>query len=165
MNSEKEILQTNLDELRRHFDSVTNGFDRLRSKALALLVAELAVVTFLFTSDGSIQWFPNQLYGAVFLGIGIVLLVLAFILALWVVSPATWMHPPDTVMARDLKRWFDNDPIKYLEYLNKEYIAAIHLAIKIVSRRATLFTWVIFSLSGGVFIVTMIKFGGRVLNP
>ena len=53
LENDTELLVLAVDELRRLHDSITQSFDNLRGKALALLAGEVAIVTFLFSADGS----------------------------------------------------------------------------------------------------------------
>ncbi len=164
-SSETETLKISLEELRRHYDAITSGFDHLRSKALAVLVGELAVVTFLFSAQAPSREFAIvNVSSAVFLGLGVLLLVLGFVLSLWVSSPTSWTHPPETKIVQNNTRWFQDKPENILQYLHEEYVEAIRWCGAKASRRSDMLTWAIYSLSGGILILSVLKYGGGALH-
>lgn len=166
IDNEKELLSLGIDELRRLYDSVGATFNHLRSKALAMLVAEIAIITFLFASDDT-NTFTNVkiIYGLVFLLIGIVCLIgafAAFIGTLWGVRD--WEHPPETSSFKDIKSNFNNSPVELLRTLKDDYVRIIPNCIRAHNSRTKLFQRGVYMLSAGIFIVLMIKYGGGVVN-
>ncbi len=166
MATEKEaqLLSVTVDELRRHYDYVCTGFNHLRTKALALLGGEVAIVTFLFSADSNAAFIPKVVYGAVFLLIGIALMTTAFLLFLWVLSPATWHHPPETKLTRKLNKNFNSDPNEFMEYLKDEYNEIIERCIAKTGARATKFNIGLYSLAFGTVILIMLKYGGGLIK-
>jgi hypothetical protein len=160
-----KTLGLSLEELRRHYDAITTGFDSLRSKALGVLVGELAVVTFLFSAQAPANQFSiNTVATAIFLGIGVFLLAMGFILSLWVSSPTSWTHPPETKIVNNNGKWFQDDPDKLTEYLHDEYIEAIKWCGAKASKRADMLTWAIYGMAIGILILAVLKFGGSALH-
>ena len=160
-DNEKEVLGLSLEELRRLYDNICTSFDHLRTKSLALLAGEVAIVTFLFASDGSDKtFFPDAIYGLVFASIGVVFLGASFVLFLWALAPTQWHHPPDTKRLQDPDGSINRDPKKFLRYLKNDYITTIRSCIMKISSRAKGLTWGIYLLSIGIFILILIKYGG-----
>jgi hypothetical protein len=164
--NQNELLKLGVDELRRLYDGISHSLDNLRAKALALLVAEIAIVTFLFTSGENGTFTSIKIvYGIIFLCIGIACLASCFFMFLWVISPVKdWEHPPETRDLKDIFKNFDNDPNKLLETLKDDYIRIIPGCIKVIGSKSKKFTTGVYLLSVGVFIVLMIKYGGGTLN-
>src|SRR5581483_10491751 len=89
-----KILKISLDELRRFYDHVSNIYDQLRLKALALIAGELGIVGFIF-SDASTRHIPRQVDTQLFYFAGIIFLALAFGSLLWTISSFSWQIPHD----------------------------------------------------------------------
>jgi hypothetical protein len=165
-DDQRELLKAGVDELRRLYDAVAHSLDNLRAKALALLVAEIAVVTFLFTS-GSDNTFTSIkiIYGIVFLSIGISCLLGSFLMFLWVISPVKyWEHPPESKDLKNIYKNFDHSSIKFLETVKDDYIRIIPNCSQVLTHKSKKFSAGVYLLSAGVFIVLMIKYGGGTLN-
>jgi hypothetical protein len=168
LENDKELLEITLLELRRLHGAITQSFDNLRGKALALLAGEVAIVTFLFSaSDGKQKaFFHDQVptYGIVFYGLGIALLGVAFLIFLYVISTVSWHQPPEEKDVANITDRFNHDPLKFLEYLKDEYIESINHCGKITSTKAIRFMWGVYSLSLGIFIILMLKYGGGIIK-
>jgi hypothetical protein len=163
----KELLTLSVGELRRLYDHVSTSFDNLRTKGLALLAGEVAIVTFLFSADGShkaLLAHQTPVYGIIFYGVGIFLLALAFLALLYVIASVPWKHPPDHQDVVNLTDRFNDSPIKFLEYLQREYLACISHCAGLLTVKAKRFMWAVYSLSLGIFIVLMLKYGGGILT-
>lgn len=158
---DKEALLLVVDELRRHYDNLADSFNHLRGKALALLVGEVAMVTFLFSSESGSrdQFAVTQVYGGVFLLVGVLAMFYAFLQFLSVISSAQLSHPPETKMTRNLEKYFDNNPVAILEYLKSEYELAIEHWVGLMGVRARRFMWGIYGFSAGSFILIVLKYG------
>lgn len=160
IDDREQIIELSLAEQRSTYNIVSNIYDQLRIKALALIAGEVAIVTFLFTN-----WdFWKLVSGGdrlVFLFAGIFLLGAAFALFLWIISTVQWVMPHDGRTAKDWEK-DKNYPTYYsfLQYLHDDYISANNHCEKIVSNKCKKFNWSIFLLAGGVIIIMVIKFGG-----
>jgi hypothetical protein len=161
----KDLLQLGIDELRRLYDAVSHSHDNLRAKALALLVAEIAIVTFLFSAGDPNPFSVKIIYGIVFLAIGILCLIGSFVTFLWVISPIKeWEHPPETKDLKNIHKNFDNSPAKFLTTLKDDYLRCIPSCISTLSKRSQKFSAAVYLLSAGIFIILMIKYGGGSLD-
>lgn len=161
--SEKDkigILKISIRELENNYNRISNIYDQLRIKALALIAGEVAIVTFLFT-----HWdFRKVLEGSdriIFFFTGVVLLSLAFGILLWVISTVEWKIPHDTRRADTLlnDKNYDSE-LAFLKYLNDDYAKVNEFCNSLVSRKCKRFNWTVFLLAIGVIIVMVIKFGG-----
>jgi len=162
---QKELLALGIDELRRLYDMVAGSLDNLRAKALALLVAEIAIVTFLFTNNRGNFTSIKIIYGIVFLLIGIACLAGSFFTFLRVISPIKdWEHPPETKDLKNMYKSFDSSPKKFLETLKDDYIRIIPSCIGVLDTKSRRFSQGVYLLSAGVFIVLLIKYGGGTIN-
>lgn len=163
-NDEERTLTVVIEELRRMYDCVGSDFESLRTKALALLAGEVAIVTFLFSTDTignkgfSVPLTPA--YGAILFAFGCILLLTAFVLFLTVVATVRWTHPPTEKDIIDLKDRFDNDPVRFLRYLKNDYIGAINHCVGKINGRARRFMIAVYAFSIGVFMLILIKYGG-----
>jgi hypothetical protein len=157
---EKELLTLAIDELRRHYDNVNDSFNHLRTKALALLVGEVAIITFIFSSPGLVM--PKIVYGIIFLATGVALLIISFVLFLAVLSSASWCHPPDTNITKRLQKFFDS-PVEFLIYMKDDYEDCIVKCIGIVGIRSSRFMWAVYAFSIGTLMLVVIKYGGGIM--
>lgn len=166
--NDKELLEITIKELHRLYDHVSNSFDHLRTKALALMGGEVAILTFLFSANGnsSKTFFHKSapIYGVVFYGIGIALLVGAFSAFLYVISTVSWQHPPDEKDVANVTDRFNHDVIRFLNHLISEYIESINHCIKVINLKSGRFMWGVYALSLGIFIMVMLKFGGGIIK-
>ncbi|MEO5499730.1 MAG: hypothetical protein ABIR46_04485 [Candidatus Saccharimonadales bacterium] len=166
--SEKELLTIALDELRLLHNNINTSFDNLRNKALALLAGEVAIVTFIFSSDNDgNSWFLDNsvpLYGLVIYAVGITLLAYAFAMFLAVISSATWKHPPEKKDIADLNHRFHKNPVEFLSYLKNEYVNAIDHCVGIINQRSDKFMRGVYTLSGGIIILVVVKYGGQIIQ-
>lgn len=155
-----ELLKECVGELRRLYDNISNSFEQLRTKALAILAGEVAIITFLFapTDNGSFFGPVVPVYGFVVFGLGIALLIIAFGMFLTVLSSVGWTHPPEEKDIVDLKKRFNNSPVEFLEYLKGEYMGAIKHCIGKTNSRAKRFMIGIYSFSAGITMVVLIKY-------
>ena len=164
----KEILNYTIDELRLLYSSINSSFDNLRNKALALLAGEVAITTFIFTADvRQDNWFINAaapVYGIVLFFVGVGLLVYAFGMFLAVISSAQWTHPPEERDVINPDSRFHNDPLEFLEYLKSEYLRAINHCTKVINARSRRFMHGVYSLSGGIIILILVKYGGYIIE-
>ncbi len=159
MATERErILEAAIVEQQHTFARVSNIYDQLRLKALAVLAGEVAMITFLFSGDGVAL--PEETYGKLFYYTGVVALLFAFGLLMWTISPLLWKMPYDTYSSKDLISKYKTK-LAFLEYLNDDYMEAINHCSSNVSRRSKRFNWTIYTLCVGVTILLAIKYGGR----
>jgi hypothetical protein len=107
---------------------------------------------------------PVPVYGVIFFGLGIGLLAFAFMMFLHVISSVHWTHPPDNRDISDVHDRFNDDPIRFLEYLKREYIRAIDHCISKLNPRASRFMWGVYSLSLGIFILLIVEFGSSIIK-
>lgn len=147
-------------EHRHTYQNISNIYDQLRIKALALIAGEVAIITFLFNN-----WDLSKIISdgdrIIFLSVGIFLLSAAFAMFLWIISTVHWIFPHDN---RSAQEWEadKNYPTYYdfLRYLHDDYNTANVHCEKIVSNKCKKFNWSIFLLAAGVIILMVIKFGG-----
>src|SRR6266404_7417319 len=159
---DKELLELGVEELRRAYDHISRSFEQLRTKALALIAGEVAIVSFIFSSNqprNGILGHSVPIYGIVMFGIGIALLVIAGLIFLYVSSTSHWSHPPDEKDMVNLHKNFNNRT-EFLEQLRLEYITAIPECIKKISPRARRFMVGVYMLVIGIFILLLIKYCG-----
>lgn len=158
-DNKQDLYDLNLVELRDLFGVINTSYDRLRAKAITLLIGQVAIVTFLF-SGGVAR--PRIIYGFVFYGLGILLLGLPFVIYLWIISPDTWDHPVDLDGSDVLSRKYvsKND---YTKHLVDEYIVVIGSNSKRLYKRSRPFVTATYLLSIGIFIMLLLKFGGGII--
>lgn len=167
--NQKELHRLAIHELHRVYDGVVRSFDHLKTKALALLAGEAAIVTFLFSSNGTGSSFFQKgtsvpTYGFVLFGVGITLLVGAFIIFIHVISIAKWTHPPDEKDLADIYGRFNNSPLEFLEHMKSEYTRTIPQCISILGRRSVRFMWGVYSLSVGIALLVLVKYCSGIIK-
>src|SRR5882724_6922643 len=161
MDESKLYEQIN-NELSRLYDHIVKAFEQLRNKALALLVGEVAIATFLF-QDFHInigQKNNPPVYGYAILGIGILLLVMAYAFFLYVISTIRWRYPTEEHDLTNPSVRFNSSPLEYQKYLHAEYMEKIPFCNKKVIVRARIFMYGTYALSTGVLLVILVKYGG-----
>jgi len=158
---EQKILKLSIRELRHIYNHISNIFDQLRLKALALIAGELVLIGFIFGADGSSK-FKSLHYAdeKVFFGIGIAALVVAFGLFLSAISTVKWRVPHDLESASKLLKKTHSDADEYLEYLHDYFVDANNHNQHIISPKLRRFNWTVYLLSAGVTILLVIKYGG-----
>jgi hypothetical protein len=160
------LLKESIAELRRLHDAISVSYEGVRTKSLALLAGEVAMITFIFTTEtrSGLQK-PYIISMIVLYGLGLLLLLVSFILLLWVISPTQWDHPPESKDLRsDRIKLFNNSSQQFLTCLKDDYINSIALCSKKLSKKSRLFVIAILALSGGIFIITMLRFGSGTIN-
>lgn len=161
MAGKADMLREQVVELRRLYDYISSSMDRLRAKTLALLAGEVAIVSFLFTSNRADQ--SRQILvsvsDAVFLGTGAILLILAFIIFLWLLQPVDWEHPPETSELIESEKHYNGSDEKFLERLVACYLRVIPACNVKVSVRSKRFVLAVYFLAIGIFMVTVLKYG------
>lgn len=159
-----EVLRICVEELRRLYDSVSVSFEQLRTKALALIAGEVAIIAFLFSpNSGRFFISPAPVYGFVIFGIGLALLALSFIMLLTVISTVSWTHPPDEKDIKDLNNKFKTEE-SFLTALKDDYMQAIAHCIKKTNARSIRFMIGVYSLSGGFALLVLIKYLGNLIK-
>ncbi len=159
-NEDEKVLLGSIDELRRVYDHITNIYDQLRVKALALIAGEVAIVTFIFVGDPS-RYVPEGVDRLIFFYAGIIALLAAFGLLLWVISSVEWSIPHGIESSKtQLSK--HKSYLSFLKYLHDDYTQVVSHCNKIVSNKCKKFNWVVYLLSAGVIILLVVtKFGGR----
>lgn len=158
-NEEKiKILKASLIELRRFYDHVSNIYDQLRIKALALIAGEVAIVTFIFAKDET-RHIPHNPALSIFYFAGIIFLGLAFSLLLWTIASFSWKIPHDLEDSTTLYKKHENE-LSFLEYIHDDYIGAINTCLPKVDSKSKKFNWTIYLLAAGVIMLLVIKYGG-----
>lgn len=153
-----KILQASIDELRRFYDHVSNIYDQLRLKALALIAGEVAIASFIFSSPNT-NHIPSGSALRIFYFSGLILMGLAFALLLWTISSFDWKIPHDLYDSGSLYKKFEDEKA-FLEYLHDDFIVAINHCLPAVNRKTKRFNWTIYLLAVGVIILLVIKYGG-----
>lgn len=158
---ETKVLQGSIDELRRTYDHITNIYDQLRLKALALIAGEVAIVAFIFTDyTNSKNFVPVGTDRQVIFFGAIAALGLAFGFLLWVISSVPWKLAHDTVKSGKLHKDYSTHK-EFLEYLNDYYCDVLDYCNKLVSNKCKKFNWVVYLLAAGVILLLIVtKLGG-----
>lgn len=156
-----ELLQLGIDELRRLYDFISETYDNLRTKALALLAGEVAMLTFLFNAKQENKPIIDlqSVSDCVFLGVGVTALVVAFLLFLRVLHPEQWDHPPESKDLKNIKERFNNNHTTYLETLKDHYLEVIPACNAKLAKKSKYFVYAIYALVTGIFIVAVLKYG------
>ena len=159
-NEEKTALYRDVnEELRRFYDYISTSFEHVRNISLALLVGEVAIVTFLFSGD-MLHLSKQPAYGIVVFGLGIALLTLAFAMYLAVISTIKWVFPTEDYDMKNPSDRFKDSPLEFQMYLHNEYMVKIRSCMSKISRRSRWFMYGTYSLSVGVFLIILVKYGG-----
>lgn len=164
--SEKDkVLSIALDELRRVHDHVSNAYDQLRLKALAMIAGEVAIITFLLTGDSESKLaIPHSIAGRIFLGAGVAALFGAFVLLLSGILSGIWHLPGDMDEIEQINNGIDNrydTAEKFLLFLKRDYLDGNRKCITIVSVKAKRVNWGLYLLLAGTIILSVIKYGGQ----
>lgn len=161
-SQEKELFAECNTELRRLYDYVAHSFEHVRNKALALLVGEVAVVTFLFSGGGFNGILANSqpAYGTVIYGLGIALLIYAFVMYFSVVSTIQWPFPTEEPDMKNPSAKFKNNPLEFQKYLHAEYMSKVPQCIVKVRQRSLWFMRGTYALAVGVFLIILVRYGG-----
>jgi hypothetical protein len=148
--------------MERLYDSVETSFEQLRTKALALIAGEVAIVAFLFATNTNLGSMV-PVYGIVFYGLGVFLLALSFILLLSVVATVHWKHP---VGANDVKKLneYSGNVEKFLTFIKNDHAQTISYCTNKLNARANRFSAAIYALSIGLFLLIVIKYGGNLVR-
>lgn len=166
--NKKELLQLCLAELRHLYDGVLSSLSNLRTKALALLAAEVAIAAFLFapTEEGTGAFFASDtpIYGFVLFGVGLGLLSISFIIFLMSTASVTINHPPEERDIQDIYGRFQTSPLKFLEYLKSEYMVALNHCISQVGRRSKRFGYGVYAFSIGIALLILVKYCSSLIN-
>lgn len=159
IDSEKvKIVQASLTELRRFYDHVSNIYDQLRVKALALIAGELGIVTFIFAKENT-RHIPHDMDVKIFYFTGIFFLSIAFGVLLWTIASFPWQIPHDLQDSAKLYATFESEK-EFLGYIHDDYVGAIKACLPRVDTKARKFNWAIYLLAAGVIILLLIKYGG-----
>jgi len=155
-SDETEFLTVVIPHLQHLYDSMSQSLDNVRTRSLTFLGGEIAIISFLFTTGS----FSNAqgILNIAFLCLGVVLLLTAFFLLLWILQPSSWGYPPDTKDTRDLTDRFCGSKLKYLRYMKSEYEEFIRCGVKAINLRSALFAWAIRALSAGILILLVLKY-------
>lgn len=156
-NAEKEkAVQMVIDDLRRLYDRVASNYGNLKNRVLGLIAGEVAIASFVFSGDDfNVTTFtPAE---KIFMGVGILLLAVAFGLLLWIVATADWQVPLDLKESRKLYQRY-NSTLHYLEEIKEDYENCTEYCVAKLSSRATAYNRSLFILSSGIIIMLVIKF-------
>lgn len=159
-DDQKNIIKLSLAEHAKVFDHISNIYDQLRIKALALIAGEVAIVSFLFSGwDFKKTVFDDD---RVFLfGTGIAALALAFSLLLWIISTIEWRMPHNLEKSDQLLNDKNRDrEDTFLKYIHDDYVNVNIKNNQKVTSKCKKFNWSLYLLAGGVIMIMVIKFGG-----
>lgn len=160
-----EILRASITQLQKVYEHISNIYDQLRLKALALIAGEVAIVSFIF-GDPNSRNIPDGADRRVFFFAAVVFLGLAFGILLWVISTVDWKLPHDFTKADDMLADKNrNTPQSFLKYLHNDLCEVNDYCNKIVTRKCRKFNWTVYLLAAGVIILMVIKFGGGLNKP
>ncbi|HSX28983.1 MAG TPA: hypothetical protein VLE73_00325 [Candidatus Saccharimonadales bacterium] len=163
--SEKsKTLRIALDELRRVHEHVSKAYDQLRTKALAMIAGEVAIITFLFSGDKDTRiGMPEDIASRLFLFAGLLALAAAFCLLIRSIASDGWYIPGDMDEIEQIDNGKDNrydTSEKFLLFLKKDYLESTRDCIKILNRKGKWVNWGLYLLLGGIIILVVIKYGG-----
>jgi hypothetical protein len=151
----EEVLQLALIEAHKKYERVNNDYNQNSTKLFTLLATELAILTFLFASDGG--FLPEKLYGIIFYAIGVALVILAVAALFWGTLSNDWEEPAEL---KELQTLRYDSKAAFLEYLKDDYLVAYQFCLEQYTKRRKLLDWSIFLFVGGVTILMILKFGG-----
>lgn len=151
-----EVLKSSIAEYQRIYSSVSNIYDQLRIKTLALIAGEVALLTFIFTDNFA---FPGNYYIRVLLFAGIACLIGAAGIFFWIISGLDWLFPYEFMTADKIHKRFATK-LAFYEFLNDDYIVAVTHNKTPVILRAKRINRAIYLLAAGVTIVLVVKYGG-----
>lgn len=160
-----EILKTSVNQLSKMYDHVSNIYDQLRLKALALIAGEVAIVSFVFSPEANQKGIhiPDGSDRRVFYFAGISFLALAFGFLLWIISTVDWKLPHDTQKSAKIFKDKNRDTeLSFLEYLHDDFCDVNDYVTKLVTKKCRRMNWAIYLLSAGVIILLVMKFGGSI---
>lgn len=154
-SDDRKTLTLSLEEARKKYDRLNSDYHNLRGRLFTLLAAELAVVTYLFASDGNIL--PRQLYGIIFFAVGVSMLAVAAVILFVAVSSVVWAVP---LNIPELKNKYNLSHDKYLEHMRDDYLESYAFCLEKHQSRTKMFDWSIRLFLIGVTILLILKFGG-----
>lgn len=159
---EELLLIETVGELRRLYDYVVASFDAVRNKALALLVGEVAIVTFLFSRNPGEGLIKNgaPLYGYVALALGIALLVFAAFRYFTVIATIQWVFPTEDYDMKNPTEKFKHSRLLFLRYLHAEYMSKAPKCIAKVKQRSDWFMHATIALAIGILLIILVRYGG-----
>ena len=148
---EKEkVAQTSVDELRRKYTELTTSFDQLRTKVLAFIAGEIALVAFLFASGMNI---PSVIYGILFFSVGFGFVTASFVILSFSLRGADWHSPGPSRPTQEPTN------LSALTKACEDYSSAIENNAPIYARRSKMFDTALMLLLIGVTILLAIKYG------
>ncbi len=157
---DSKILERSINELSKFYSHLSNIYDQLRLKALALIAGEVTIVTFLF-NDPTSRHVPKAPDTKIFYYSALIFLILTFGLLLWIISTVNWTLPHDTKRSSEvLADRNRNTYLGFLKYLQDDYCEVCDKTNKLVSSKCKRFNWCIYLLSAGAIILMVIKFAG-----
>ncbi len=160
-DDELELYKQVNQELRRFYDYLVKSFEHLKNKALAILVGEVAIVTFLFQGFSlGTDKHRVPIYGIVVFGLGLALLAYSYLMFLIVISRAKWQFPTEEHDMKKPTASFNNSPLEYQKYLHSEYMSKVSYCNQKIEYRSLKFMHGIYSLSAGIFLIILVKYGG-----
>lgn len=152
-----DVLELSVKELRRLYDKLCRDFDRARNKALALLGASFAFLSFLYS--GGNLFIPPQTYGRIFYAIGIAGMLFALFYLISAFRPNQWPVPTEFKEHRNLAERYKNKN-EFLNYVKNEYLATFDEALPLHEKKVNQISASINSLLIGVTILLLIKYFG-----
>jgi len=164
ISEKNKIITVALEELRRVHDHVSNAYDQLRVKALAMIGGEVAIITFILAADDHSKIVVSDIAEKIFLIAGIVALILAFILLLGAVLSSDWPVPGDMNEIELIDNGIDDryDTLeKFLKFLRKDYLEGNRECMKILERKGRRANWALYLLLAGAILLIVLKYGGK----
>lgn len=155
--TETQLVKLSLEELRHLFNRITRIYDNLKSRTLAIVAGEVAVVSFIFSGKGITIDKDTDLAVKIFYLVGILMVGIAFLILLWIISTSNWKLPYDTTESRKLKAWYDSE-IKLLTTIKEDYETCIDFCLSKIASRGKIFNITLIILSAGVIILMVLKF-------
>ena len=161
-DANESLLEECVVELRRLYDYGSESLEHVRNKALALMVGEVAIVTFLFSRDGnnSLLKHGTPVYGYVALGLGVAFLAYAFYKYFRVIETIQWQFPTEDYDMKNPTARFHSSRLEFLDYLHSEYMRKIPDCLNKIRERSVCFMHGTYALSAGVLIIILVKYGG-----
>lgn len=122
-----QMLEKGIEELRRTHDEITDAFSKARIKNITFIGANLATLSYLYSSNGSGNeslFIPEKIYGIIFYFAGLFLCLGSLLILVLALQPITWRIPTEM---KKLKKLEYNSYLDFLKYVRNEYIEGLSI--------------------------------------
>jgi hypothetical protein len=115
-----DLLEAQLEELRRMYDGVSEIYTQTRTKIFAFMSGGLAFLAFYFGSQ-TLE-LPTANYGKIIYLLSLTVEIVALAILFIATQPVSWIIPPETA---DLKKNSFKSKNSFLTYMIEQYLDAI----------------------------------------